>query len=247
MIKKILISQPKPLTEKSPYYDIEEDCEVELVFRPFIKVEEVSVKDFRHQKIELNEYTAVVFTSRTAIEHFFSLTSEMRYRVPETMKYFCLTESIALYIQKFVPYRKRKVFFGEGKIEHMESMFQKHSKEKYLIPLSDQAKDDITRYLTGLGIRNTPCVMYRTVSNNFSEEEKKNFDYDMCVFFSPSGIKALHEDFPNLKPGDVKIACFGPTTCAAVRELGLNLDLEVPNARHQSMTGALRSYLLEQE
>lgn len=248
MVKKILISQPKPSSEKSPYYDIAEQFDVELVFRPFIKVEGLSQQEFRKQKVNIPDYTAIVFTSRHAIDHFFALTKEMRITMPETTKYFCVTETIALYIQKYAPYRKRKIFFGEtGKIDDLIPAMVKHKVEKYLVPLSDVANDSITKLLDSKDLNHTECVMYRTVSNNFSEEEIKNFDYDMALFFSPAGIKALRENFPDMKKGELLIGTFGPSTAKAVKEAGLNLDLEAPTERYPSMTGALRRFLLDQE
>lgn len=248
MVKKILISQPQPSSEKSPYFDIANDCEVELVFRPFIKVEGISAKDFRHQRVEISEYTAVIFTSRYAIDNYFAMAKEMRFNIPETMKYFCVTESIALYIQKYVQYRKRKVFFGQtGKIDDLLPAMQKHCKENYLLPLSDVSNDSISKILTAHGVRHTQCFLYRTVSNDFTPEEIKNFDYDMLVFFSPAGISSLRSNFPDMKPGDVKIATFGPATAKAAREEGFEPDIEAPSERYPSMTGALRHYLLMQE
>lgn len=248
MVKKILISQPKPSSEKSPYYDIARDFDIELVFRPFIKVEGITQQEFRKQKVNIPDYTAIVFTSRHAIDHFFHLTKEMRITMPETTKYFCVTETIALYIQKYAPYRKRKIFFGEtGKIDDLIPAMVKHKAEKYLVPLSDVASDSITKLLDSKSLKHTECVMYRTVSNDFTEEELKNFDYDMAIFFSPAGIKALVENFPEMKSGDIKIGTFGPSTAKAVREAGLNLDLEAPTSRYPSMTGALRHFMQEQE
>lgn len=248
MVKKILVSQPKPSSDKSPYYDIARDFDVELVFRPFIKVEGMTQQEFRKQKVNIPDYTAIVFTSRHAIDHFFQLTKEMRITMPETTKYFCITETIALYIQKYTQYRKRKIFFGEtGKIDDLIPAMVKHKTEKYLVPLSDVASGFITKLLDSKGLNHKECVMYRTVSNNFSEEELKAFDYDMALFFSPAGIKALTENFPNMKPGDIKIGTFGPSTAKAVKDAGLQLDLEAPSPRYPSMTGALRHFLQEQE
>ncbi|MCR5069904.1 MAG: uroporphyrinogen-III synthase [Prevotella sp.] len=248
MVKKILISQPKPSSDKSPYYDIARDFDVELVFRPFIKVEGISPQEFRKQKVNIPDYTAIVFTSRHAIDHFFQLAKEMRITMPETTKYFCVTETIALYIQKYAPYRKRKIFFGEtGKIDDLIPAMVKHKDEKYLVPLSSVANDSITKLLDSKDLTHTECVMYCTVSNNFTEEELKAFDYDMALFFSPAGIKALKENFPDMKPGELKIGTFGPSTAKAVHDAGLNLDLEAPTERYPSMTGALRHFLQEQE
>jgi uroporphyrinogen-III synthase len=248
MVKKILISQPKPSSDKSPYYDIARDFGVELVFRPFIKVEGITPQEFRQQKIDITKYTAVVFTSRHAIDHFFQLAKEMRITMPETTKYFCVTETIALYIQKYAPYRKRKIFFGEsGKVDDLIPAMVKHKSEKYLVPKSDVANGAISKLLDAKGLNHTECIMYRTVSNDFTPEEIKSFDYDMALFFSPSGIKALKENFPKITSNDIKIGTFGPSTAQAVRDAKLNLDLEAPTERYPSMTGALRHFLQEQE
>ena len=247
MIKKILVSQPKPSSEKSPYFDIAEKCGVELVFRPFIKVEGLTPKEFRQQKINILSYTAIVFTSRHAIDNFFQLCKEMRVNIPEAMKYFCVTETIALYIQKYVQYRKRKVFFGStGKIDDLLPTMAKHKTEKYLVPLSDVHNDNVKTLLDSKKLTHAECVMYRTVSNDFTPEEVKTFDYDMLVFFSPSGVDSLIKNFPNFNQDKVAIATFGPATAKAVKDAGLRLDLEAPSAKYPSMTGALLHYLLEQ-
>lgn len=244
MIKKILVSQPKPSSEKSPYFDIAEQYGVELVFRPFIKVEGLNSKEFRQQKISLLDFTAVVFTSRHAIDNYFKLAKELRITIPEDMKYFCVTETIALYIQKYVQYRKRKVFFGNtGKIDDLIPTMVKHKTEKYLVPLSDVHNDVVAKLLDSKKLNHKECVMYRTVSNDFTEEEAKNFDCDMLVFFSPTGIKSFTKNFPGFKQGDVRIATFGPTTAKAVADEGLRLDLEAPTKEHPSMTSALKAYL----
>ena len=244
MIKKILISQPEPSSEKSPYFDIAKDFGVELVFRPFIKVEGLSPKEFRQQKIGLLDFTAVVFTSGHAIDNYFKLAKEMRITIPEDMKYFCVTETIALYIQKYVQYRKRKVFFGNtGKIDDLIPMMVKHKNEKYLVPLSSVHNDIVAKLLDSKKLNHKECVMYRTVSNDFTEEEAKAFDCDMLVFFSPTGIKAFTKNFPSFTQGDVRIATFGPATAKAVEAEGLRLDLEAPTKEYPSMTGALKAYL----
>jgi uroporphyrinogen-III synthase len=244
MIKKILVSQPKPTSERSPYFDIEKEYGVDLVFRPFFKVEGLSSREFRQQKVSILEHTAVVFTSRHAIDNYFKLAKEMRLTIPEDMKYFCPIETIALYIQKYVQYRKRKVFFGEtGKIQDLVPLMAKHKTEKYLVPLSSVHNDDIKEMLDAKKINHTECVMYRTVSNDFTEEEKASFDYDMLVFFSPTGVKALFQNFPDFKQGDIKIAAFGPATAKEVVAQGLRLDLEAPSQKFPSMTMALKDYL----
>ena len=248
MIKKILVSQPKPTSEKSPYYDIAERFGVELVFRPFIKVEGISAREFRTQKVSILEHTAIVFTSRHAIDHFFSLAKEMRLTIPEEMKYFCVTETIALYIQKYVQYRKRKVFFGTtGRIDDLIPTMVKHKSEKYLVPMSDVHNDSIARLLDAKKLNHDECVMYKTVSNDFTDEEAKSFDYDMLIFFSPSGIESLKKNLPNFDQGKIAIGTFGPATAKAVTDAGLRLDLEAPTEKYPSMTGALQHYLLEQE
>ena len=246
MIKKILVSQPKPSSEKSPYFDIASKFGVELVFRPFIKVEGISAKEFRTQKVNILDYTAIVFTSRHAIDHFFTLAKEMRLAIPEDMKYFCVTETISLYIQKYVQYRKRKVFFGTtGKIDDLVPTMAKHKTEKYLVPMSDVHNDAIAQMLDAKKLNHCECVMYRTVSNDFTPEEVKTFDYDMLIFFSPAGIEALTKNFPNFKQDKIAIATFGPATAKAARDAGLRLDLEAPSEKYPSMTGALQHYLLE--
>ena len=248
MIKKILVSQPKPSSEKSPYYDIASKYGVELVFRPFIKVEGITAKEFRAQKVNILDYTAVVFTSRHAIDNYFTLAKEMRINIPEDMKYFCVTETISLYIQKYVQYRKRKVFFGTtGKIDDLIPTMAKHKTEKYLVPMSDVHNDSIAKMLDAKKLVHRECVMYRTVSNDFTPEEVKKFDYDMLIFFSPSGIESLTKNFPNFNQGEIAVATFGPATAKAVKDAGLRLDLEAPSEKYPSMTSALQHFLLEKQ
>jgi len=243
-VMQILISQPKPTTDKSPYYEIAEKFHVEIHFRPFIKVERVSVKEFRQQRINIPDYTAIVFTARTAIDHFFSLCEELRITMPETMKYFCISESVALYLQKYIVYRKRKIFFSQtGKIEGLNNAITKHSKEKFLVPLPDQHNGEVTRFLEEKKIDYTESVMYRTVSNDFDKDEP--FDYDMVIFFSPAGVQSLFKNFPDFKQGDIAIGCFGSTTAKAVEEAGLRLDCEAPLPGLPSMTAALENFLKE--
>ena len=243
-IKKVLVSQPKPSSDKSPYFDIAEKYGVEIVFRPFIKVEGVSAKEFRQQKVSILDHTAVVFTSRHAIDHFFTLCTELRVTIPETMKYFCTSEQIALYIQKYVQYRKRKVFFGAtGKFADLMPSIVKHNSEKYLVPLSDVHTDEIKNALDAKKIQHSEAVMYRTVSNDFTPEEK--FDYDMLLFFRPAGIQSLLKNFPEFDQKDMAIGCFGPATAKAVKDAGLRLDLEAPTVEAPSMTAALDKFIAE--
>ena len=242
MIKKILVSQPKPSSDKSPYYDIASRYGVDIVFRPFIKVEALTAKEFRSQKISILEHTAVVFTSRHAIDHFFQLCKEMRVVISEEMKYFCVTEQIALYIQKYVQYRKRKIFYGTtGRFADLIPTMVKHKSERYFIPLSDVHNDEIKNMLDERKLKHTEGVMYRTVSNDFADND--TFDFDMVVFFSPTGVQSLLKNFPNFTQGDVAIATFGPTTAKAVTDAGLRLDLQAPSPKYPSITAALDDYL----
>ncbi len=243
-IKKILVSQPKPQTEKSPYYDIAAKYGVEVVFRPFIKVEGLSFKEFMSQKVEVLDYTAIIFTARTAIDHFFRLSHEMRINIPEDMKYFCISESVALYLQKYIQYRKRKIFFSPtGKFQDLIPAIKKHSNEKYLMAVADVNKDNNVSLLIENNITFTKAAFYKTVSNDFAPDEP--FDYDMLVFFSPEGINSLLKNFPNFEQGDTIIATFGTTTAKAVTDAGLRLDLSAPNAAAPSMTGAIDLYFKE--
>lgn len=244
MVKKILVSQPQPSSDKSPYFDIARKFGVEIVFRPFIKVESLSPREFRAQKIEILEHTAIVFTSRHAIDHFFHLCKEMRVNIPEDMKYFCITETVALYIQKYVQYRKRKVFFGStGKINDLLPTMVKHKNEKYFVPVSDVHTDEIYNLLESKKLQFHEAVMYRTVSNDFDKEEK--FDYDMLVFFSPSGIAALMKNFPDFQQGNVGIATFGVHTAKAAKDAGLTVQIEAPTPKYASITTALYDYIKE--
>lgn len=243
-IKKILVSQPQPSTGKSPYYDIAERHGVEVVFRPFIKVEGLSAKEFRQQRISIADFTAVIFTARTAIDHFFRLCEETRVTVPDTMKYFCTNEQIALYMQKYITFRKRRIFFGAtGKLEGLSAMLQKHNKEKYLFVVSDVHNSSEVEPLEKAGISYTKAIMYRTVSNDFGPDEP--FDYDMLLFFSPSGIESLKKNFPDFEQGDIQIGVFGPTVAKAVTDSGLRLDLEAPSPGVPSMTTALDLFLAD--
>lgn len=243
-MKKILVSQPKPTSEKSPYYDIAQKYGVDIIFRPFIKVEGLSAKEFRQSKINISDFTAIIFTARTAIDHFFRLCEEMRIPISDNMKYFCTTESIALYLQKYIVYRKRKIFHGTtGKLDGLLPALTKHNKENYLYVVSDVNKTD-SNILDEHKINYTKAVMYRTVSNDFGPDE--TFDYDMLLFFSPQGIDSLMKNFPEFKQGDVKIGTFGPSAAAAVKNAGLRLDFEAPTPKAPSMTAALDNYLCEE-
>lgn len=240
-IQKILVSQPKPEGEKSPYFDLAKKYGVELTFRPFIRVEGLTSREFRQQKISISEFSAVIFTARQAVDHFFRLCEEIRYQVPETLKYFCSSESIALYIQKYIPYRKRKIFHSPtGRFDDLIPILQKHHKEKYLFAVSDVNKD-ILANLEKSKLQYTRAVMYRTVANDFAPDEP--FDYDMLIFFSPEGIKALLKNFPDFDQSETHIATFGKTTAKAVEEAGLRLDLDGSAGVSKSITANLDSYL----
>lgn len=243
-VKKILISQPAPSTEKSPYFDIAEKYKVQMDFRPFIRVEGLDSKEFRQQRINIQDYTAVVFTAKIAIDHFFALCEEFRITMPETMKYFCISEAVALYLQKYIVYRKRKIFFSAtGKMDGMATSLTKHNKEKFIVPVSDVHSEDLTSVLDDKKIDYTKAVMYRTVSNEFTEQEI--LSYDMWVFFSPSGIVSLLKNAPNFEQGEKAIGCFGAATAKAVRDAGLRLDCEAPLPGVPSMTAALEAFIKE--
>jgi uroporphyrinogen-III synthase len=243
-VKKILISQPKPKTEKSPYFDIAEKYGVQMDFRPFIRVDGLDVKEFRQQRVNIPEYTAVVFTAKIAIDHFFRLCEELRITMPETMKYFCISEAVALYLQKYIVYRKRKIFFSQtGKMDGLATALTKHNKEAFLVPVSDVHQEDLTAILDEKKVNYTKSVMYRTVSNNITEDEI--MEYDMLVFFTPSGIHSLFKNVPNYKQGDMAIGCFGPSTAKAIAEAGLRLDCQAPLPGIPSMTAALDTFLKE--
>lgn len=243
-IKKILVSQPAPSSDKSPYFDIAEKYSVKIDFRPFIKVEGLPLKDFRLQRITILEHTAVIFTARTAVDHFFRMCEELRISMPDSMKYFCVSETIANYLQKFIEYRKRKVFFSKtGKAEDLIFPIQKHKNEKFLLAVSDVHTDKFATLLDTHSLQYTKGIFYRTVTNYFEPEE--TFDYDMLIFFSPSGIDSLFKNFPDYKQEETYIASFGSTTAAAVKEAGMRLDIEAPSPNLPSMASALELFLKE--
>ncbi|MFL5754071.1 MAG: uroporphyrinogen-III synthase [Bacteroidia bacterium] len=241
-VRTILISQPKPETEKSPYLEIARKYNVKIDFRQFIQVEGVPARDFRQQRVNLTEHHAVILTSRIAIDHYFRMCNEMRYTVPETMKYFCLSESIAYYLQKYVQYRKRKIFFGHQTIADLVDVIKKHREEKFLLPVSDIHKEQIVYFLDDLKIQYTKATFYRTVSADLSDLGGK-LDYDVVVFFTPAGIRSLFKNFPAFKQGDTRIGAFGATTAKAVKEHKLRLDIAAPNPQAPSMTMALEQYI----
>jgi len=242
-IKKILVSQPDPQNPKSPYYELAKKYNLKIDFKPFVQIEGVSAKDFRQQKINILDFTAVIFTCKTAIDHYFRMCDELRITVPETMKYFCITENVAFYLQKYIIYRKRKIFHGNSKFQDLIDIIIKHRDENYFVPLPEPHNAEIPELLKKNNIRHTIGILYKTISNHFSSI--KDLDYDIIVFYSPAGIKSLRENFPEFIQGDIKIAAFGPTTAQAVEQEGLRLDIQAPNPKAPSMTMALDEYLKE--
>ena len=240
-LRKILVSQPRPMTDKSPYFDIEKKFGVELTFKPFIRVERLSVKEFRAQKISIQDYTGIVFTSRTSVDKFFSLCEELRVNIKEDLQYYCLSETVALYLQKYINYRKRKVHFSKvGKLDDLAIVMKKHNTANILMPVADVHKEDLTIF-TKAKVKLTTVVMYRTISAEFTPEEIKS--YDMLVFFTPAGINSLFENSPQYKQEDQKIGIFGPATAKAAEDRGLEIACKAPSPEFPSMASALEDYL----
>lgn len=238
-----MVSQPEPINPKSPYFDLAKKYNLKIDFKPLSKIEGISSKDFRHQKINILDFTAVIFTSKTSIDHFFRICNELRINVPDTMKYFCVTENIAFYLQKYIVYRKRKIFHGKAKFKDLVDVIIKHKEDNYFVPLSKPHNAEIPALLDKNNIKYTIGILYKTISRSFSDPE--DFDYDILVFYSPSGIKSLKENFPEFIQGDIKIAAFGPTTISAVQQEGLRVDIDAPNVKAPSMTMALDNFLKE--
>jgi len=241
-VKSILVTLPKPENEKSPYFALAQKYNLKLDFRAFIHVEGVSGRDVRkEQRINLADFTAVIFTSRNAADHFFRVCEEMRYEVPADLKYFCLSETIALYLQKYIQYRKRKIFFGKQTAQDLSDVLKKHAKEKFLYPCSDVANEETYNWLQDNGYNVTPAVLFRTVVSDLSD--LKDVFYDIIVFFSPSSVQSLFENFPDFKQNDTRIAAFGPTTHQAVLDRELLLDIPAPTPEAPSMTMAVEQYI----
>ncbi len=240
-IKTILVSQPKPEGEKSPYFDLAEKYKLKIDFRPFIRVEGIGAQEFRSQRVNLADYTAVIMTSKNAVDHYFRIAQETRFTVPDTMKYFCISEAVALYLQKYVTYRKRKIFFGKQTIEELVETMRKHKGEKYLLPCTDILRDKIPETLEEHKIDFTKAMLYRTVASDLSDLE--DVYYDMLVFFSPGGIESLFKNFPDFKQNDTVIAAFGPTTANAVLKNNLRLDVHAPQPNAPSMTAAIENFV----
>lgn len=240
-IKKILVSQPKPASEKSPYFDIEKKFNVELTFKSFIKIESLTAQEFRKQKIAIGNYTAIIFTSRTSVEHFFKLCQELRVSVNEEWQYFCLTEHIANYLQNYINFRKRKVHFSKiGKLDDLALSMKKHNTEKYLMPVADVHKEDLTIF-TKAKVSVTTAVMFRTVSAEVTPEEISA--HDMLIFFTPTGIQSLFENYPEYQQGEQCLGVFGAGTLKAAEARGLRLDCVAPTPEFPSMTAALIDFI----
>lgn len=244
-VKNILVSQPKPVdTEKNPYYLLAKKHNINVHFRQFIKVEGLSAQDFRAQRIDILEHGAVILTSKLSVDHYFKMCNEMRVTVPESMKYFCINEQTAYYLQKYIQYRKRKIFFGHGTMLDLVDVIRKNKDEKFLLPVSDVHKEQIVEFLDELKINYTKGVFYKTVSADLRDIKSLN-EYDILVFFTPAGIKSLKANFPNFKQGATRIAAFGHTAALTVKEMGFRLDIFAPNPQNPSMSGALDLYIKE--
>ncbi len=240
-VKTILVSQPKPKVDNSPYFELEERQRVKIDFIPFIHVEGVSGKEVRLQKVDLKDYTAIILTSRNAVDHFFRIAEEMRFKVPDTLKYFCQSEAVAYYLQKYVVYRKRKIYVGKRTFPELIPIIKKHKNETFLLPSSDKFKPIIPELLDQLGVKWMQSTFYRTVVSDLSKYE--NVFYDILVFFSPSGIDSLFKNFPNFEQKNTRIAVFGNTTVKAAEEAGLKIDIMAPTPETPSMTMALEKYI----
>lgn len=240
-VKTILVSQPEPKIENSPYFDLQEKQKVKIDFRPFIHVEGVGAKDVRQQKVDLTQYTAIILTSRNSVDHFFRVADEMRFKVPDSLKYFCQSEAVAFYLQKYVVYRKRKIYVGKRNFEDLSPLIKKYKDETFLLPTTDKLKDEVPITLNGLNIKWKEAIFYKTVISDLSD--LADVYYDVLVFFSPSGIESLFHNFPGFKQKDTRIAVFGSTTAKAVEEHGLRVDILAPTPETPSMTMALEKYI----
>jgi len=240
-VKTILVSQPEPKIENSPYFDLQEKQKVKIDFRPFIHVEGVPVKEIRLQKVDLTIYSAIILTSRNAVDHFFRVAEEMRFKVPDTMKYFCQSEAVAYYLQKYVVYRKRKIYVGKRTFGELTPIIKKYKDEAFLLPTTDKLKPEVPETLDNLEVNWKQAVFYKTVISDLSD--LADVYYDILVFFSPSGIDSLFKNFPDFKQNDTKIAVFGNTTIKAVESHGLRVDISAPTPETPSMTMALEKYI----
>ena len=242
-VKTMLVSQPQPKAENSPYFNLIDKLKVKIDFRPFIHVEGVDAKDIRKEKIDLKDFSAVILTSRNAVDNYFRIAEEMRFKVPDDMKYFCLSEAIAFYLQKYVVYRKRRIYVGKRTVAELAPMVKKHKEEKFLFPTTDKVAPEITEVLDKLNIQYRPAIFYKTVISDLSD--LSDVYYDVLVFFSPSGIDSLFQNFPDFEQNNTLIAVFGNSTLKAVQDRGLVAQIIAPSAENPSMTMALEKYIAE--
>jgi uroporphyrinogen-III synthase len=240
-VKSILVSQPAPKSKQSPYFELSEKQKVKIDFRSFIHVEGKTAREVREQKIDFSEYNAIILTSKNAVDHFFRLAKEMRFKIPDDMRYFCQSEAIAYYLQKYVVYRKRKIYVGKRNFEDMVPLFKKFKEGKYLLPSSDKLKPSIPKVLDDLGLNWKRAVLYSTVISDLSDLE--DVFYDILVFFSPSGIESLFKNFPDFKQNNTRIAVFGNTTVKSAENHGLKVDIAAPTKETPSMTMVLQRYI----
>ena len=240
-VKTNLVSQPEPKVENSPYFDLVEKCKVKIDFRPFIHVEGVSGKDVRGQKIDLALFSAIILTSRNSVDHFFRIAEELRFKVPDSMKYFCQSEAVAYYLQKYVVYRKRKIYVGKRTFTELSPLIKKYKNETFLLPSSDKLKPEVPNVLNDLGVNWKQSTFYKTVVSDLSD--LREVSYDVLVFFSPSGIQSLFENFPDFEQKNTRIAVFGNTTIKAATDQGLRIDIKAPTPETPSMTMALEHYI----
>jgi uroporphyrinogen-III synthase len=240
-VKSILVTQPKPESDKSPFFDLAKKFNLKIDFRPFIHVEGIPGKEFRKEKISPLDFSAVIFTSRNSIDHYFRVCEELRIEASSEMKYFCITEAVALYMQKYVQYRKRKVFIGKQTTAELLEVIKKHKEENFFYPCTDVHTDELPVFLRKSGFNISEAVLYRTVCSDLSDLAEVN--YDMIAFFSPSGIKSLFKNFPDFKQNNTRIATFGPTTAKAVIDAGLVINIQAPSPQAPSMTMAIEEYV----
>ena len=240
-VKTILVSQPEPKVDNSPYFELQQKHKVKIDFRPFIHVEGVNAKEIRLQKIDLNNFTAIILTSKNSVDHFFRVADEMRYKIPEGLKYFCQSEAVAFYLQKYVVYRKRKIYVGQKDFVDLTTLLKKYKEEKFLLPASDQLNAEAKIILDNLKVNWTQAVFYKTVMSDLTDLSDVYFD--ILAFFSPTGIKSLFKNFPDFKQNNTKIAVFGSSTQKEALEHGLRVDIMAPTPEAPSMTMAIDKYI----
>lgn len=241
-VKNILVSQPQPSElEKSPYKELTKKFKVNVEFHKFIKIQGVTSSEFRKDKVYIQDYSAIIFTSRNAVDHFFRIAKDMRVEIPDTMKYFCISEAAAFYLQKYVQYRKRKIFHGKQNFIDLIELIKKHNEEKFLLPCSDIHKLSLPKLLNDNNINYTKAIIYKTLASDLSDVDIEKFD--LIIFFSPSGVKSLFKNFPDFQQNSTLIGAFGPTTAKAIKESGLTLNIKAPTKTALSMTVAIEHYL----